>query len=146
MSALPSRHKQNVYMAIDWLCISISMLQVSIAECWLGRFEKQRKCHAERDSRQRKIIRLDADLFVRAAGQSGRGRYPYFTHWVILLCVLRGQAAEMHYVSFVLALPQEDESLDEWGGERRREMNGFARAQSGETGGQCGLLSVNLDR
>lgn len=38
------------------------MLQVfSIAECWLD---------AERDPRQRKIIRLDADLFVRAAGQS----------------------------------------------------------------------------
>ena len=42
------------------------------------------------------------------------------------------------------------ESLDEWG-ERRREMNGFARAQRGETGGRCSLLaphgiSVNLDR
>ena len=49
----------------------LSMLQVfSIAECWLGRLEKQRKRHAERDPRQRKTIRLDADLFVRAAGQS----------------------------------------------------------------------------
>lgn len=43
------------------------------------------------------------------------------------------------------------ESLNEWGGERRREMNGFARAQRGETGGRCSLLaphgiSVNLDR
>lgn len=47
------------------------MLQVlSIAECWLGRFEKQRKRQAERDPRQRRIIRLDADLFARAAGQS----------------------------------------------------------------------------
>ena len=30
------------------------------------------------------------------------------------------------------------ESLDEWGGERRKEMNEFARAQRGETGGRCG--------
>lgn len=66
------------------------MLQVfSIAECWLGRFEKQRKRHTQSEiqGREKLLGWMQIYLFVQRVNQS-RGRYPHFMHWVILLCVV----------------------------------------------------------
>ena len=134
---------KNIHMAIDWCALNPSLslcckCSRSQSVGWAFRETTLSVMQSEVPGRE-KLLGWMRILYCAAGQSEQRKNIHIFMHWVILLCVLGGLAIEMHYVSVAVALSQE--SLDEWGGERRREMNGFARAQRGETGGRCGSMA-----